>query len=152
MGASKSHSTQNKIALHAIICPLISANWTLAGEYNMLYLESKGGVVIIDVSQSVEHDHPHAAEFLRKDCANVNAFFGKARAKGEGEGQGALQPMSTRQLYEFIVDDSLPVAPQPFPHQTQDSPQENNDPILTFVSFATSSGRTRRREVDRDCS
>lgn len=31
-----------------------------------------GGVCIIDVSQSVEHDHPHALEFLRKDCANVN--------------------------------------------------------------------------------
>lgn len=31
-----------------------------------------GGVYIIDVSQSVEHDHPHALEFLRKDCANVN--------------------------------------------------------------------------------
>ena len=31
-----------------------------------------GGVYVIDVSQSVEHDHPHALEFLRKDCANVN--------------------------------------------------------------------------------
>ena len=27
---------------------------------------------IIDVSQSVEHDHPHALEFLRKDCTNIN--------------------------------------------------------------------------------
>ena len=33
---------------------------------------SGGGVYIIDVSQAVEHDHPHALEFLRKDCANVN--------------------------------------------------------------------------------
>lgn len=33
---------------------------------------SGGDVYIIDVSQSVEHDHPHALEFLRKDCANVN--------------------------------------------------------------------------------
>lgn len=31
-----------------------------------------GDVYIIDVSQAVEHDHPHALEFLRKDCANVN--------------------------------------------------------------------------------
>lgn len=31
-----------------------------------------GSVYIIDVSQSVEHDHPHALEFLRKDCVNVN--------------------------------------------------------------------------------
>ena len=27
---------------------------------------------MIDVSQSVEHDHPHALEFLRRDCCNVN--------------------------------------------------------------------------------
>lgn len=36
-----------------------------------------GDAYIIDVSQSVEHDHPHALEFLRKDCTNVN---GKYRA------------------------------------------------------------------------
>uniref|UniRef100_A0A8D0FMF9 Serine/threonine-protein kinase RIO1 n=1 Tax=Strix occidentalis caurina TaxID=311401 RepID=A0A8D0FMF9_STROC len=39
-------------------------------EFNMLY--HSGDVYIIDVSQAVEHDHPHALEFLRKDCANVN--------------------------------------------------------------------------------
>jgi len=54
-------------------------------------------VYIIDVSQSVEHDHPHASELLRKDCFNVNAFFSKAR----------LQPMSTRQLYDFVVDEHM---------------------------------------------
>lgn len=31
-----------------------------------------GDAYIIDVSQSVEHDHPHALEFLRKDCSNIN--------------------------------------------------------------------------------
>ncbi|KAL7984520.1 hypothetical protein Chor_003090 [Crotalus horridus] len=44
-------------------------------EFNMLY--HSGQVYIIDVSQSVEHDHPHALEFLRKDCANINDFFHK---------------------------------------------------------------------------
>ncbi|KAF7643544.1 hypothetical protein LDENG_00237600 [Lucifuga dentata] len=39
-------------------------------EFNMLY--HNGDAYIIDVSQSVEHDHPHALEFLRKDCSNVN--------------------------------------------------------------------------------
>jgi RIO kinase 1 len=33
-------------------------------DYNILY--HKGKLYIIDVSQSVEHDHPHALEFLRK--------------------------------------------------------------------------------------
>jgi RIO kinase 1 len=32
----------------------------------------KEHIYVIDVSQSVEHDHPHALDFLRKDCGNVN--------------------------------------------------------------------------------
>ena len=32
---------------------------------------------VIDVSQSVEHDHPHASEFLRKDITNAIDFFNK---------------------------------------------------------------------------
>ena len=46
-------------------------------EFNLLYHE--GQAYFIDVSQSVEHDHPHALEFLRKDLVNVNDFF---RRKG----------------------------------------------------------------------
>jgi RIO kinase 1 len=46
-------------------------------EFNLLYHE--GRAYFIDVSQSVEHDHPHALEFLRKDLVNVNDFF---RRKG----------------------------------------------------------------------
>lgn len=53
-------------------CKLVHADLS---EYNMLYFD--GDVVIIDVSQSVEHDHPNALTFLRKDCWNVNAFFQK---------------------------------------------------------------------------
>ena len=44
-------------------------------EYNILY--HKGQLYIIDVSQSVEHDHPHAMDFLRSDCLNITDFFGK---------------------------------------------------------------------------
>jgi len=39
-------------------------------EFNLLYFQ--GEIVVIDVSQSVEHDHPHALDFLRKDCTNIN--------------------------------------------------------------------------------
>jgi RIO kinase 1 len=42
-------------------------------EYNMLLLHQK--LFVIDVSQSVEHDHPHALEFLRMDIGNVTRFF-----------------------------------------------------------------------------
>lgn len=62
------------------------------------YLE--GSLYIIDVSQSVEHDHPHAMEFLRKDCLNVCEFFGK-RA-----GSPVLQ---LRTLFELVVSDAAAV-------------------------------------------
>jgi RIO kinase 1 len=59
----------------------------------MLYF--KGKVYFIDVSQSVEHDHPHALEFLRKDCVNIRDFFIK---------RGLTKVMTTRELFEFITD------------------------------------------------
>lgn len=49
---------------------------------------------VIDVSQSVETDHPSALDFLRKDVANVNDYFRKT---------GGLSVMTTRQLFEFIT-------------------------------------------------
>ena len=33
-----------------------------------------GKLYMIDVSQSVEHDHPHALEFLRTDCTNITGM------------------------------------------------------------------------------
>ena len=37
----------------------------------------KKDVWIIDVSQSVEIDHPNALHFLRNDCKNVTDYFSK---------------------------------------------------------------------------
>lgn len=38
---------------------------------------NNGEIVMIDVSQAVEHEHPYALEFLRKDCTNITGrvFF-----------------------------------------------------------------------------
>lgn len=52
------------------VCKLVHADLS---EYNTLVLD--GRLYIIDVSQSVEHDHPHALEFLRSDCNNITKFF-----------------------------------------------------------------------------
>jgi len=61
-------------------------------EYNALWHNDQ--VYVIDVSQSVESDHPSALDFLRKDICNVNEYFRKA---------GRLEVMSTRQLFEFVT-------------------------------------------------
>ena len=55
-------------------CRLVHADLS---EYNVLYHEDK--LWLIDVSQSVEHDHPRSLEFLRMDVKNVTDFF---RRKG----------------------------------------------------------------------
>lgn len=51
-------------------CKLVHADLS---EYNVLYHLKK--LYIIDVSQSVEHDHPRSLEFLRMDVKNVSDFF-----------------------------------------------------------------------------
>ncbi|XP_059657398.1 uncharacterized protein LOC132303962 isoform X1 [Cornus florida] len=64
-------------------------------EYNILYFE--GHLYIIDVSQSVDLDHPHALDFLREDCVHVSDFF-----KRHG-----VAVMTIRELFDFIVDPSI---------------------------------------------
>ncbi|KAG6959655.1 hypothetical protein JG688_00009986 [Phytophthora aleatoria] len=62
-------------------------------EYNILYYQTK--LYFIDVSQSVEHEHPSANDFLRKDCRNIADYFRKT---------GALNPMTTQELFDFVTD------------------------------------------------
>lgn len=52
------------------VCRLVHADLS---EYNVLYHLNR--LYIIDVSQSVEHDHPRSLEFLRMDIKNVSDFF-----------------------------------------------------------------------------
>uniref|UniRef100_K3WPD6 Serine/threonine-protein kinase RIO1 n=1 Tax=Globisporangium ultimum (strain ATCC 200006 / CBS 805.95 / DAOM BR144) TaxID=431595 RepID=K3WPD6_GLOUD len=65
-------------------------------EYNILYYQQQ--LYFIDVSQSVEYEHPSAADFLRKDCKNVTDYFTK---------YGGLNPMSTQELFDFVTDPNL---------------------------------------------
>ncbi|CAK0807980.1 unnamed protein product [Prorocentrum cordatum] len=72
-------------------------------EFNMLY--HAGDLYIIDVSQSVECDHPHALDFLKRDCVNVNNFFSK---------RTGCHPVSVKRLFDFVVTKELPgAAPGP---------------------------------------
>ncbi len=64
-------------------------------EFNLLYHEGKA--VVIDVSQSVEHDHPNALEFLRKDLTNINEFFRKRK----------INVLTVKELFDFVVDPTI---------------------------------------------
>lgn len=64
-------------------------------EYNLLY--HKGQVVLIDVSQSVEDNHPMAIEFLKRDIYNTNEYFKK---------HGVIV-FKLRDVFKFITDSSL---------------------------------------------
>ncbi|TPX43921.1 hypothetical protein SeMB42_g04518 [Synchytrium endobioticum] len=81
-------------------CHLVHADLS---EYNLLYHHKK--IYVIDVSQSVEHDHPHALEFLRKDCTNVIDFFGPRLPHQHPSRSHPFQPISIRYLFDFIVSD-----------------------------------------------
>nr|CAD7401879.1 unnamed protein product [Timema poppensis] len=54
-------------------------------------------IYIIDVSQSVEHDHPHALDFLRKDCTNITEFFKRKE----------VATMTIKELFDFITDPTI---------------------------------------------
>lgn len=73
-------------------CRLVHADLS---EFNMLYQQDQ--LYVIDVSQSVEHDHPHALEFLRKDCTNVTDFFKK----------NGVCVMTVRELFDFVTDPNI---------------------------------------------
>lgn len=48
---------------------------------------------MIDVSQSVEHDHPHAFDFLRNDIKNAEDFFAKR----------GVTTIGLRRAFDFIT-------------------------------------------------
>ncbi|KAF4790941.1 Serine/threonine-protein kinase RIO1 [Turdus rufiventris] len=97
-------------------------------EFNMLY--HGGDVYIIDVSQSVEHDHPHALEFLRKDCANVNDFFQKRN----------VAVMTVRELFEFITDPSI----------TSENIDDYLSKAMEIASKRTEEERSSQDKVDEE--
>ncbi|TFY54144.1 hypothetical protein EVJ58_g9030 [Rhodofomes roseus] len=57
----------------------------------------QGHLYIIDVSQSVEHDHPHAFDFLRSDLRNVEDFFSRR----------SVHCVGLRRAFEFVTRESL---------------------------------------------
>ncbi|KIY45582.1 RIO1-domain-containing protein [Fistulina hepatica ATCC 64428] len=73
-------------------CKLVHADLS---EYNIIYHEEH--LFIIDVSQSVEHDHPSAFDFLRKDLKNVEDFFGRRN----------VPVLGLRRMFEYVTRDAV---------------------------------------------
>jgi len=73
-------------------CHLVHADLS---EYNLLC--HGGSLCVIDVSQAVEHDHPRALDFLRKDCSNVTDFFSR----------NGVCVMSVKELFDFVTDPTI---------------------------------------------
>ncbi|KAL4236421.1 Serine/threonine-protein kinase RIO1 [Mactra antiquata] len=106
-------------------CRLIHADFS---EFNLLYHE--GSLYVIDVSQSVEHDHPHALEFLRKDCTNVTEFFKK---KG-------VSTLTVKELFDFITDISI----------TKENLDEYLEKCMKMTSNRTVEDVTEQDKIDEE--
>ncbi|KAL4860550.1 hypothetical protein BDV12DRAFT_181406 [Aspergillus spectabilis] len=104
-------------------CHLVHADLS---EYNTLYHNNK--LYVIDVSQSVEHDHPRSLEFLRMDIKNVSDFF---RRKG-------VEILAERTLFEFIISGDGPTT-------VSDEMDAAVEKLFTIQAETTDEGQ---REVD----
>jgi len=104
------------------VCKLVHGDLS---EYNMLY--HQGDAYIIDVSQSVEHDHPHALEFLRKDLFNVTEFFRKLE----------VAVLGLKELFDWVVD-------------TREDWEARLDQLEVIASSRTEEERSAQQIVDEE--
>jgi len=104
------------------LCKLVHGDLS---EYNMLY--HQGDAYIIDVSQSVEHDHPHALEFLRKDLFNVTEFFRKH----------GVAVLGLRELFDWVVD-------------TKEDWEERLDNLAVIAGARTEEERSVQQQIDEE--
>jgi RIO kinase 1 len=100
-------------------CHLVHADLS---EYNLLYW--RGSLQVIDVSQAVEHDHPHALDFLRTDVCNITSFFARRGA----------EVLPARLLFEYVT------AP----------PDQDDEARLEELRHALERGDLQRREELQD--
>ena len=111
------------------VCQLVHGDLS---EYNLLY--HKGKAYVIDVSQSVEHDHPNALEFLRKDINNLNEFFKK----------NGVNVLTVKEMFDFVVD----VANLPINNETLW--EEELQRLSAVASKRTEEERTAKQEVEEE--
>jgi len=109
------------------VCRLVHADLS---EYNILYHDEK--LYIIDVSQSVEPDHPRSLEFLRMDIKNVGDFFRRKR----------VDTLPDRMLFNFITATDLP--------NDEPAMQENIEKLFEVAVDAVDEEQAAEQEVDNE--
>ncbi|CAH7676666.1 atypical/RIO/RIO1 protein kinase [Phakopsora pachyrhizi] len=73
--------------------------WEIVAVTRVMYQQCKlvhadlTHLFIIDVSQSVEHDHPSAFDFLRSDISNIDSFFSRT----------GIQTLGLKRTFEFVT-------------------------------------------------
>lgn len=108
-------------------CKLVHADLS---EYNLLVHDEH--LYVIDVSQSVEHDHPSAYDFLRNDIRNVEEFFSRR----------GVTCLGIRSCFEFVTKENLG-------RPTVDSGCSTEEEILRqWIKDATS--QESKVEVEQD--
>lgn len=96
------------------VCHLVHADLS---EYNILY--HKGDIYIIDVSQSVEHEHPRSLEFLRMDIKNCTDFFKKS----------GIDTCNERSVFEFVTADAGSIEMDDMTAALQELPKGGDDTV-----------------------
>merc|ERR1719326_328744 len=91
-------------------------------EYNLLWHDSQ--IYMIDVSQSVECDHPHAFDFLKRDCININDFFAKC----------GCATVDVKSLFDYIITEKLGA--------------DEEDRIVDLLERAKQRGDSHERDVE----
>ncbi len=97
----------------------------------------RGHLYIIDVSQSVEHDHPHAFDFLRADLRNIEDFFSKR----------GVRTVGLRRAFEFITREQLSAAGGKHEEEVLREWMDSPDTEDTDGAGQSSSGQSHEDEV-----
>ncbi|RKP37725.1 RIO1 family-domain-containing protein, partial [Dimargaris cristalligena] len=114
------------------VCRLVHADLS---EYNILYHAKT--LYIIDVSQSVEHDHPHAFDFLRMDCTNVNDYF---KRKG-------VQVMGLLDMFRFVTSVEFDTADETMDAELEKKKSSKSKKIVYTTTFSQEDRRLVDEEV-----
>ncbi|AAS52938.1 AER257Wp [Eremothecium gossypii ATCC 10895] len=86
------HVMVSYIRLLYQVCQLVHADLS---EYNSIVHQSK--LYIIDVSQSVQPEHPMSLDFLRMDIKNINMYFERM----------GIDIFPERVIFQFVISETL---------------------------------------------